>query len=465
MADPWDGSDPEELSRLKDRRLRRQVRHQLYAYSRFYRRVLDEARISAQGFSGVADLSKLPLIGREELARFTEEFLLVPAEAAIQRRGSATQIAEVAVNRLFRGIESADRELGNDYRPVHTLETTGTTSEPLQIQLTRRDLALLSTQGARSLAVAGVGSPDIILSLIEPSSAGGFWPMWLGAVASGTRILAPGVLEPEYSAALATKTGATVLLARADDALMVVEAAGELPDLKTVLLGPEPVSPALRRRLSVELGDHVTVVSAYGFAEGRTLWVECREGSRYPDAGFHSTGFELFEAVNLRTRRPQPEGSLGEVAFTGLDQRGTALARYLPGDVAAGGIRGGRCPYCGRTVDRIIPPVVRRSNILEIQPAGEDPILLDVERVAEAMAHPSVASWRVEVQKLEHDPRGPDEVFVLFKPREGSDAAEVALEIDRAFRVEIGLTPTQLVLSDRSGGVVDLRVSDDRDLL
>lgn len=448
--DQWDRLEPEDLSRLNDRRLRRQIRHQLYPYSPFYRRVLDGAGITGQGLRGAEDLNRLPFTTRETLAAAPEDFVLRAPETSIQLRGPARQINRVVLNKLLRGVEGAQRELSNEYQPVHTLETTGTTDEPLQIHLTRRDLAVLSTQASRALQVAGVTAKDFVLSLLEPSSAGGFWPIWLGAISMGAEMLAPGTIDPEFSAALANKTLTTVMVGRAEDLLNVVETSGGIDSLRTLILAPERVSPTLKRRIRESVGDRVSVISTYGFSEGRSLWTECREGSYYPDAGFHGSGYELFETI-------QP----GEIAFTGIDHRGTALVRYQPGDVAAGGIRKGGCPYCGRTVDRIMGPIIRSANFIEINLAGEDPLPMDVERFQEALAHPSLASWQVEVAKADGDSRGPDEVFVLFEPREGRHPAEVSVELDRIFKVDLGLSPTQLILSDRGmGKVVDLRPAD-----
>ncbi|MGH9195578.1 MAG: AMP-binding protein, partial [Acidimicrobiia bacterium] len=290
--------DPEEYSRLADRGLRRQIRHQLFPYSPFYRRVLDETGITAHGFGGASDLRQMPLITREQFAQTSGDFILRAPETSIQRRGPARQVSQVVVNKLLRGVAGADRELADEYQTVHTLETTGTTGEPLQIHLTRRDLAALSTQASRSLQVAGVGGGDFVLSLLEPSSAGGFWPIWLGAIALGAEILAPGFLDPEFAAALALKSGATVIVGRAEDTLMVMEASGGIDTLRTLILGPERVSPVLRRRIQEEAGDQVSVVATYGFSEARGFWAECMQGSLHPDSGFHLTGLEIVEVIS-----------------------------------------------------------------------------------------------------------------------------------------------------------------------
>lgn len=461
-ATPWDALDPSELRRIRDRRLRRQVRFQLYAFSPFYRRTLDALGIQTAGFSGTEDLERLPLVDRAMLSGNPDDFMLQPSRAQIQRWGSGRQIAQIAFARLLRGIAYSDRELEHEYFPVHLLETTGTTGEPVPIRLSRRDLAVLATEGGRALEVAGVGVGDVMLNLLEPISAGGFWPLWAGAVGAGIQQVAPGMLEPENAAALGEKLRATVAVARADDALALLEASAERDfAFRTVVVGPEPLPPGLRARLSDAAGPGARVVSTYGFAEGRTVWAECAEGSGNPDAGFHLSGdYEIVEVISPRSGAPVSYGDPGEVAFTALDQRGTALARYRPGDVALGGLIPGRCPYCGRTTERIIGPIRRTENLLAIQMAGADPLLVDLDVLSGALAHPGVGHWRLEVSKADGDPRAPDEVFVLFAPRGRSDPASTAVDLDRALRQEAGFSPTQLVLGQAfEPGVADLRAA------
>ena len=457
----WDQLDPSELARQQDRKLRRQIRFQLFPYSPFYRRVIEELQIQADGFMGVDDLQKLPLVDRQALSSNPEDFVLHPSRPLIQRWASGSQLTSIFFNKILKGIDYAESDLSNEYAPVHVLETTGTTGEPLPIKLSRRDVAVLATEGMRMLEVAGVRTGDVLLNLLEPSSAGGFWPVWLGAVALGAEQTAPGFLEPEQAAALAKKTHASVVVAIAEDALLLLEAAGEsgLPALRQLVLGPGPLGPTLRKRLSESAGPQVRIVGTYGFAEGRTLWAECLQGSGSPDAGYHLSGdLQIFEIISPRERRTVKPGEPGEVVFTGLDHRGTALARYRPGDVAMGGLVPGRCRYCGRLVDRIIGPIRRAGNLIELQLGGEDLMAVDVETLADALAHPALQAWQVEVRKSEGDPRGPDELYVLFDPKGKKDPGQVAAELDRVFRTEIGFSPTQFVLSDRAkGGVVDLR--------
>lgn len=454
----WDALDPGDYQKMVDKQVRRQLRFQLFAYSAFYRALFEKDGVSVEELDGAADLQKMRLVRREDLSSAPEDFILRPSRGLIQKWGSGRQLTAVAVDKVLRGIEGADKNLGNEYEPVHLLETAGTTAEPIPIRMSRRDLSVVATQGRRSLEIAGLGEPAVILNLLEPSSAGGFWAFWLGGVAMGAEQLAPGFLEPAQYAALARKVGATVLIGRAEDVLQTLEAQPEgIPSLQRIILGPGPASDTLRARIQAAAGSDVRVVSSYYFAEGRSAWVECAEGAG-KDAGFHTyPDFDLFETVSLKDGSVLRQAEPGEVAYTGLDQRGTAVARYLPGDVSMGGLRKGRCPYCGRVCDRLVGPIRRTDEIVPIQLPGSDRGFLDKQVVSEILSRPDVASWQLEVSKVDDDPRAGDEVVVLFDS-ERSLAPEIARRLEEAFSKSAGFTPTQFVFSRRGERrIVDLR--------
>ncbi|MCA1840133.1 MAG: hypothetical protein LC723_07370, partial [Actinobacteria bacterium] len=263
------------------------------------------------------------------------------------------------------------------------------------------------------------------------------------------------------AAALANKMKATVMVVVAEDALSILESAADIgiPTLTTLILGPQPLGAVLRKRIDETATAGVRIISTYGFAEGRALWAECAQGAGKADAGYHvSPDVQMFESISPRTLAPARRGEAGEVVFTGLDQRGTALVRYRPGDVSMNGIVIGRCPYCGRTVERILGPMRRANNLVELQVGGTETLAVDVETIADALAHPALKAWQVEIAKSDGDPHGADEVFVLIDPVGGQDAGSLAVELDQAFRDEIGFSPTQFIVSSRAaGGVVDMR--------
>lgn len=443
----WETLDPAEADRRRDRLLEAQVRHQVYPFSPHYRRLFDGLGVEPAEVSGTAGLASLPATDRAGLASAPDDFVLQPSPALIQRWGSGSQVAAVAVGKLLRGAEFAAQELRHEYEPVQVLVTSGTTGDPVAVRLSRRDVGLLASQGRRAWEAAGVRAGDAVLNLLPPEGFA-FWPLWVGAIALGARHAA-GSRDPERAAELARRVRAAAVAGWAGELVALLEA-GAPPELRTLVLGPEEVPPGTRSRLAAMTG--ARIVGTYGFAEGRTVWPECSEGSRYPDAGYHtSPETDLVEVTGAAAL----EG--GEVLYTGLDHRGTALLRYRPGDLA-GGLRRGKCPYCGRWGDRILGPVRRAGAAFTVRLGGGASLSVDPGALAAVFAHPGLAAWQVEVAKTSGDPRGDDDVVVLYRPRPGVDAGSLAVELDRELQARTGLSPTQFVVSDRTvGGVVDLR--------
>lgn len=441
---------------MREQRLHRQFRYQLYAFSPFYRQALDELKLGPEGISKVADLVKVPLVARSMLAASPEQFFLRPTRNLIQKYGGAGQLITVSLEMILHGSQRSEQLVRNEYEPVHHLATSGTQGGPISISLSKRDLAMLAVQGHRTLEVAGVAASDKIVHLLPNQPSGGFWPLWLGGVSLGVEQLAPGPIEPEEASDLIQIQRATVVIGEAAFLLEMLESSREKPPrLTTLILAPRVTPPSLRKQLEATAGPQARVLATYGFGEGRAVWAECAQGGSA--SGFHTyPDFELFEVIAPETEAVSDFAGGGELVFTGLDQRGTALARYRPGDLVAA-VESGVCPYCARRVDRIIGPVGRIGKLVTVHTLGSSPREIDQEVLAGALAHPDLAGWQFEVTKMPGEANGYDDLCLLFRPRDQKDPAALAVELDAILRRELGVSP-QLVLSDRTGGgLLDLR--------
>lgn len=448
--------DSKALASMRDQRLHRQFRYQLYAFSTFYRKQFEQLQLAPDAILKVADLPQAPLVSRAMLAASPNEFFLRPTRSLIQKFGAAGQLFSVSVEMILHGSKRSEQLVRHEYEPVHQLATAGTQGAPVTIDLSRRDLASLAIQGQRMLEVAGVNAADKILNLLPNQPSGGFWTTWLGGVALGVEQTAPGALDPDEAARALAEGRPSVVIADASALLGLLEAARRPPsELQTLILGPRVTPPSLRRQIEEAAGSQIKVLATYGFAEGRAVWSECSQGGA--GSGFHSyPDGEVFEVVSSETEAPVDPQSGGELVFTGLDQRGTALARYRPGDVVSS-LQAGVCPYCGRNVDRIMGPIRRVGNIVTVHAGGSAPVEIDQAVLAGALDHPDLAGWQLEVTKMPGQSNGYDDLLLLFQPRAQKDPATLAVELDAILRRKVGVSPQQ-VLSDRTGGgLLDLR--------
>jgi len=176
------------------------------------------------------------------------------------------------------------------------------------------------------------------------------------------------------------------------------------PQVSKIVLGGEKSPQGIRRKMVTLLqemgaGD-VRVCGTYGFTEARLAWGECptppEEYSGYhlfPELG-------VFEVIDPETGEVQGEGQPGELVYTPLDARGTVVLRYRTGDYVDGGVTWEPCPYCGRTVPRIVGKIGRESNTKELQLAKLKGTLVNFDTIQQILDDTTeVGEWQLEIRK------------------------------------------------------------------
>lgn len=455
MSDkPPEAMKPAEVDRLRDELFAHQIQHQLYAFSPYYKKTIDKTGFGRDEFQRLEDLHKLTRTARSRLARDPDEFYLRPTRKLIQKYGAFRQVIGVAADMVVRGSEHSEKTVRSEYEDVHELHTAGTQGHSIPLRLSRRDLTRVSQAGKRMLEVAGVTPSDIVLNLLDQDAGGPFLCPWLGGIEVEAVQEAPGRLDTASAVEYLRSFRATVLIARATDARAIFDRLGlPPPDLKTLILAPESGIEEEARAIKERLLRSVRVIPTYWFAEARVWWADCSPGPQ--QLGYHTNPLlEIVETVPSEAQGVAP-GDL-EICYTGIDHRGTALARYQPGDVVKG-VESGQCPGCGRYGDRIMGPVNRVGRFVQVNVRGAQ-IPLDPARLAGSLALLQISGWQVEVSHPKGSLNGLDDVLVLFQVAPGSDPARVAVELDKAFRKTFGFRPAQFVMSDRvEGKIVDLR--------
>jgi phenylacetate-CoA ligase len=312
---PWD----EQLA-LDDQSYGEQLAY-LLERSPFYR-----AKLAGIDPHGLAEISALPLTGKEELR--------------------ATVTPE---NPFGEHLCASPDEIARIY------STSGTTGTPSFIPLTAGDLENWVTGSARSYAASGVRAGQRIVSTYNagPFVAG-------AALAAFDRIglchipVGTGNTERLLKAVELLRPEAVVLTP--SYAAYLVEAAAErdldllASSVERVLVAGEPGGgePAFRTKLEAGWGARVTEAMGIGDI-GVSLWGECEE-----QTGMHlgARGFVHAELVDPETgaSRPLEDGASGELVLTHLRHRAAPLLRFRTRDHVE--VRTSPCP-CGRTAPRI----------------------------------------------------------------------------------------------------------------
>jgi phenylacetate-coenzyme A ligase PaaK-like adenylate-forming protein len=203
------------------------------------------------------------------------------------------------------------------------------------------------------------------------------------------------------------RVSATVMLSQPGYAEGLLRGAppSSLATLRLLVLWAPAEMQGARERYLVRLrtggAREATVATLLGIPEARVAWAECPISPTNPEAsfGYHTyPDLELLEVVDDKGE-PVEEGQGGELVYTSLDWRGSALLRYRTGVVARGGITWERCPGCRRTLPRIVGGLSRvewRTRI--VGPRGE--VTVDIADVIPILWRAAgVALWQLDVQK------------------------------------------------------------------
>jgi phenylacetate-CoA ligase len=252
------------------------------------------------------------------------------------------------------------RAIPETHQPVHSIETTGSTGQPVRVihtlvtQVEWLALTLLehewhASDFSRPLAAVRA-NVDQVQRLPDWGSAVRL------ATRSGPSAVIPGTQPmPEILALLRSlDPGQLViyptLLATLCDHL---EQEGEAPlRLQRIRTIGEMLQPERRERARATLGAPVTDV--YSSREFGQIAIEC------PASGLYHVPESLIVEVLDTNGNPCAEGTEGDVVVTSLRNFATPLIRYAIRDRA---IRGGPCP-CGRSLPTLRRIMGRERNMV-----------------------------------------------------------------------------------------------------
>jgi phenylacetate-CoA ligase len=325
----------EAITVCTNRLLAQHVRH-CYEHSRFYRRRFDAAGLKPEDIQCVADLCRLPVTTKADLAEHGSDLLGVPRN----------QVVDVC-------------------------QTSGTTGAPVALLQTERDLQRLAYNEQSCFLAAGLTAEDRVLiacALDRCFMAGlayfeGLRRIGATAIRAGAgnpSIVAEAILLHRPSAII----GVPSMLLEAGRVLL--QRGVDVPGLgvgKLICIG-EPVRDtdlslsALGRRLHE--GWAAQVLGTYASTEMATSFTECADGR----GGGHILPDLIAVEILNEAGQPMPPGEPGEVVATPLQVTGMPLLRLSTGDIAT--LLTNPCP-CGRNTYRLGPVLGRKAQMLKVR--------------------------------------------------------------------------------------------------
>ena len=453
----WHRLDRGAILALQGGKLHRYLHDCVLPFSAHYRELFRTHRLSAEDFRSVADLEKLPFTTKEDLLPTPEsprralDFVLKPDPAALRGRPATILRA------LLHGRAAARDALEREWRPVFMTSTTGRSTEPVPFLYTQHDLALLGLGSGRIVEMGGVLPDERMVNMFPFAPHLAFWYMYYSGLDRNVFALATGggkVMGTEGNLRAIEKLRPQVLVAMPTFLYHVLSLAADtgkrLEGLRLLVLGGEKVPDGTRRKLGelcARLGSpEVRIMATYGFTEAKLAWSECPVAPGETPPGYHLyPDLGIIEIIDPATGRVVPDGTGGEIVWTPLEQRGTAVLRYRTGDQCEHGLTYAPCPCCGRRMPRLCGRISRVSDVRALRFQKFKGTLLDFNALEHALDDlPGVATWHLELRKAHDDPHDLDEL-VLHVARE-PDAVEASLEksIRSLLHSEFEITPNRV---------------------
>jgi len=399
----------DDLTALQSQRLRQQVRR-VYESSAFFKQLYDTAGVAPGNVRSVADLHKLPVMGKDDLRHFR-------AETGDPFSGTLC----VPVNQLRRVNKS-----------------TGTSGQPNIFGLTKADFAQAADNFARMLWRVGMRPGDRTNSWLEAAMP------WHGfaMTAEGARHLGATVFTLEFDNRQVVQTNLELLAGAEIDNIFVYHPELEIKYMTEKGIVPTAVHPGLR-----------FIYSAFLCTEARRRVLERAWGVPYRNMGAsgdqyipasecaHSAPYLHFmedqfivEVLDPETLRPVVPGEEGELVVTNLWAEATPFVRYRMEDVV---VADDRPCECGSTHVRVN---YRGRYAWSVMVAAKRVFSDDVENVL--WKHPETEFAAYQLLRKAEQPQ--DTLIVRSTVTEGDGTEDLRRRLVDALREELDV-PVELI--------------------
>ncbi len=338
-------------SELKEQQLKdlTELVNRVYSNVPFYKKKFDQAGVKPQDIQSLEDIAKLPFTTKDELRETYPYGLLAVDESEILE--------------------------------VHT--SSGTTGTPVVDAYTKKDIEIWSEAMARTLAMGGAGSGDVIQNAYGYGLFTGGLGVHYGARKLGANVIPISAGNTKRQLMIMRDFGTTLLTCTPSYSLYLAEEAAaegmnfkSLP-LKAGCFGAEPWSESMRVEIEEKLS--LSAHDIYGLTEiigpGVSSECEAKDGLHINEDLFYP------EIIDPDTGAVLPYGEKGELVFTTLTKEGTPIIRYRTRDITY--LTRGSCS-CGRTIVKMHRLLGRTDDMLIIRgvnifPSQIEQVLMRIE--------------------------------------------------------------------------------------
>lgn len=382
----------EDLEALRNDLLVRQL-ELLSRNSPYYRDLFAREKLDVTKIRGIRDLPSLPLTFREDYLRKPLDFMLQPHPLTPE-----------------------------DITYEITYTTGAATRNPAPFFNTAFDMMAISLQMRRTAEIAWITPQDTIFNLFPYAGLPhiGYYRTIHLASSIGAKLVNSITGKDLTEFPMHRSLDEAIFLAEQQE-VSVLTGIGSierhfilraqylrarLDRVNTILALGETVPERMRHEMCTRLEDlgaeRVSVNNGYSFTECQGTFVECCEFG-----GNHNPSPDLYylEVLDPHSYEPLGQAELGLLAITHLNRRGTALLRYVVGDLVA--LERGPCPHCGRVGERLIVKVGSSYAT-----RASEALCVDGQMVNPEVLHGLMASIQgIQQYKLEVEKRDPEDEY------------------------------------------------------
>ena len=368
--------------------------------SPFYKRLFEKENIDIKTIKTLEDLILLPVTTKEDLQKYNDDFLCIPANKII------------------------------DYAT-----TSGTLGEPVTFGLSDNDLERLAYNEAISFDCAGIKEGDIVQMMTTMDRrfmAGLAYFLGLRKLNVGVIRVGAGIPELQWDSILKYKP--TYLITVPSFLLKLIEYA-EIHNIdinNSGIKGAICIGESLRNQdfsmnsLSQKISEkwNIKLFSTYASTEMSTAFTECEHSI----GGHHHPELIIIEVLD-ENNIPVKNGESGELTFTTIGVEAMPLVRFKTGDIVQ--LHSNPCS-CGRNTFRVGPVIGRKQHMIKykgttLYPPAMNDVLNDFD---------AIESYIIEISTND---LGTDEILIKIAVKEQS---EVFLqELKDHFRAKLRVTP------------------------
>ena len=367
----------EEIEAIQLERLKKTV-SRVYENVPAYRAKMDEAGVKPEDIQTLKDLRRLPFTTKQDMRDNYPYGLFAAPKKALRR--------------------------------IHA--SSGTTGKPTVVGYTAADLEVWRECVARLAVAGGATEDDIAQICFGYGMFTGALGLHYGLEKVGAAIVPSSTGNTEKQLMYMKDFGSTLLVATPSYAMRIAEVAKQIGidpkrdlQIKSLVLGSELMTEAMRQELYKVWGEDVNLTQNYGMSElmGPGVSGECLELN-----GMHiNEDHFIAEVINPETGEVLEPGEKGELVVTCLTKEALPLIRYRTRDITR--LMYEPCP-CGRTTARMENLSGRTYDMLKIRgvnvfPSQIEEVLINTEGIGpnyeilvERKNHSDILTIRVEVE-------------------------------------------------------------------